>query len=142
MEVHNIFNWIKFNHIWTYLKRNRGTSSSISMKTLQSIYKIQTRRVLYTSTSNSFYITIITLLTLSHHKISSKLTLCRFSWIYQLGIGEIRGKLEVLHGVDDHDFVHLVHDEPLVENLMRGLLPAYLMLEMPHVYCVQEMLYL
>ena len=43
---------------------------------------------------------------------------CHFSWIYVLSIGEIRGELQVLHGVDDHDFVHLIHDILLVENLM------------------------
>ena len=65
---------------------------------------------------------------------------CHFSWIYELSIGQIRGELQILHGVDDHDLVHLVHDVPLVENLMRGLLPAHLMLEMPHVDCFQKIL--
>ena len=63
-----------------------------------------------------------------------------FSGVYQLSIGQVRGQLEVLHGVDDHDLVHLVHDVPLVENSVRGLLPANLMLEMSHVYCIQKIL--
>ena len=65
---------------------------------------------------------------------------CHFSWIYKLTVGQIGGELEILHGVDDHDLVHLVHDVSLVEDLMRGFFPAYFMLEMSHVYCVQEIL--
>ena len=37
-----------FEHIW---RGTENTSLSISMRTLQSIYKIHTRRVLYTSTA-------------------------------------------------------------------------------------------
>ena len=65
---------------------------------------------------------------------------CHFSRIQKLTVGQIGGELEILHGVDDHDFVHLVHDVSLVENLMRGFLPADLMLEMSHVYCIQKIL--
>ena len=66
---------------------------------------------------------------------------CHFSSrIQKLTVGQVGGELEILHGVDDHDLVHLVHDVPLVENLMRGFLPANLMLEMSHVNCVQEIL--
>ena len=104
--------------------------------------------ILHILTYINIYVNIHRYRELSQFQISNKWLgiwqkiCCHSSGIYELSIRQIRRQLQVLHGVDDHDLVHLVHDVPLVEKLKRGLLPTNLMLEMPRVYCVQKVFYL
>ena len=77
---------------------------------------------------------------LSDHN-TCQLGLYHFGWIYVLTVGEVI-ELQILHGVYDHHLIHLLHDEPLIEDLMWCSLPTNLMFQVSPVYCVQEILHL
>ena len=71
--------------------------------------------------------------------LSCKFVYCCWSRIQLLTVGKII-ELEVLHGVDHHDLIHLVDDPSLVENTLWGPFPSNLVFQISHVNCVQEIL--
>ena len=51
-------------------------------------------------------------------------------------------QLEILHRIDQHHLLQLLHDELLIEYLQCGLLPADFVFKESHVNCIKEFVHL
>ena len=58
--------------------------------------------------------------------------------INSLTVGEIV-QLEVFHGIDNHNFIHLIHDELLIVHSLSGFLPTEIMLQKSDIDCFNKL---
>ena len=58
--------------------------------------------------------------------------------INSLTVGEIV-QMEVFHGIDNHNFIHLIHDELLIIHSLSCFLPTEIMLQKSDIDCFKKL---